>query len=58
MPKRQRRREDRGHGLRRAIGAALALKLLALTVIYFAFFAPPAERQPDAPAAAVLGLAK
>jgi hypothetical protein len=58
MPQPSRRARKPDHGLAVPIAAALAVKIVALAVIYLAFFVPPTSAIPPAEraATAVLGL--
>jgi len=56
MPNSLGARGDRTGRLATAIAAALALKAVALTVLYLAFFVPPPAPPAAQTAAAVLGL--
>lgn len=56
MPKTTQLDRKPAGGLAAAIATALAVKILALTVIYFAFFMPARGPTPHADRAAVLGL--
>jgi len=56
MPKQPWRTRRQNRSLATAIAAALALKAVALTVLYLAFFVPPPAPPAAQTAAAVLGL--
>jgi hypothetical protein len=55
-PKSHRANAKTKRNLGAAVAAALAVKVVALTVIYFAFFVPPAPPNADRTATAVFGL--
>ena len=56
LPKFLGSKEPADRGIAGPIAVALAVKLAALAVLYFAFFVPPAALGPDRAATAILGL--